>query len=69
MFVMDAIYKTTLDTGDEEVMNQVGLPIIADSVCSTHWQDFLPNTELCAGYENGGKDFCAVSGVKLFLFT
>ena len=31
--------------------------------------DFLPNTELCAGYENGGKDFCAVSAVKLYLMS
>lgn len=49
----------THSTGDEEVMNQVGLPIIDDSTCQSHWTDFLPNTELCAGYENGGKDFCS----------
>ena len=47
-------------TGNEEVMNQVAMPILADSVCQTHWQDFLPNTEVCAGYESGGKDFCSV---------
>jgi hypothetical protein len=41
-------------------MNQVGLPIIDDATCQSHWADFLPATELCAGYENGGKDFCSV---------
>ena len=50
-----------IGTGDEEVLNQVAMPILADSVCQSHWTDFLPNTEVCAGYENGGKDFCSVS--------
>ena len=42
-------------------MNQVAMPILDDAVCQSHWQDFIPNTEVCAGYENGGKDFCSVS--------
>ena len=46
-------------------MNQVGLPIIDDSTCQSHWTDFLPNTELCAGYENGGKDFCSVNYLQI----
>ena len=50
-----------LGTGNEEVMNQVAMPILDDAVCQSHWQDFIPNTEVCAGYENGGKDFCSVS--------
>ena len=49
------------ETGNEEVMNQVDLPILDDSVCQQHYPDFLPNTELCAGYENAKKDWCAVS--------
>ncbi|XP_052789016.1 plasma kallikrein-like [Mya arenaria] len=51
-------WGSTRNTGDEEVMNQVDMPILADSVCAGHWDDFLPDTELCAGHENGGKDFC-----------
>ena len=54
------LFVCCLDTGDEEVMNQVALPIIDDATCQSHWNDFLPATELCAGYENGGKDFCGV---------
>jgi hypothetical protein len=45
----------------DEVLKQVGLPIMADNVCSKHWTDYLAATELCAGYEDGGKDFCGVS--------
>ena len=44
-------------------MNQVDLPILADSVCKQHFKGFIPNTELCAGYENGHKDWCAVSDI------
>ena len=50
-----------LGTGNEKVMNQVAMPILYDAVCQSHWQDFIPNTEVCAGYDNGGKDFCSVS--------
>ncbi|XP_052760772.1 coagulation factor XI-like [Mya arenaria] len=48
------------DTGNvnDEVLFQVDLPIIADHDCQTHFQDFIVGTELCAGYENGGKDWC-----------
>ncbi|WAQ96260.1 ENTK-like protein [Mya arenaria] len=46
------------DTGNEEVMNQVDLPILDDSVCMQHDPYFIPNTEMCAGYENKGKDWC-----------
>lgn len=49
-----------LDTSNEEVMNQVDLPILSDSVCQQHFKGFLPNTEICAGYENGHKDWCTV---------
>ncbi|KAH3872497.1 anionic trypsin-2-like isoform X2 [Dreissena polymorpha] len=48
----------TATTGNEEVMNQVDLPIVDDSICQTHFPDYLPNTELCAGYENQHKDWC-----------
>ncbi|XP_052785094.1 plasma kallikrein-like [Mya arenaria] len=48
----------TRNTGNEEVMNQVDLPILDDSVCMQHDPYFIPNTEMCAGYENKGKDWC-----------
>ena len=46
-----------IGTGNEEVLDQIELPILADTNCSV----YLPQTELCAGYTNGGKDFGAVS--------
>lgn len=49
-----------LSGGNEEVLNQVDLPILDDQTCQMHWQDYIPDTELCAGYENMHKDFCAV---------
>lgn len=52
-------WGSTRQTGNEEVMNQVDLPILADTVCQSHFPGYLPNTELCAGYENGHKDWCA----------
>ena len=50
-------------------MNQVDLPILDDSVCQQHFPDFLPNTELCAGYENAHKDWCAVSEYSGFILS
>jgi len=43
---------------NDEVLFQVDLPIMADHDCQTHYQDYIVGKELCAGYENGGKDFC-----------
>ncbi|KAL3875570.1 hypothetical protein ACJMK2_033511 [Sinanodonta woodiana] len=51
-------WGSTSSTGNEEVLNQVDLPILADSVCQAHFPDFIPDGEVCAGYENGNKDFC-----------
>ena len=48
-------------TGNEELLNQLAYPILDDSVCKQHWDDFIPNTEICAGYVNQTKDFCGVS--------
>jgi len=52
-------WGSTSQTGNEEVMNQVDLPILSDTVCANHFPGYLPNTEFCAGYENQGKDWCA----------
>ncbi|XP_045213760.1 chymotrypsinogen A-like isoform X2 [Mercenaria mercenaria] len=51
-------WGSTETTGNEEVLNQLNYPILDDSVCANHWTDFLPYTEICAGYENQLKDFC-----------
>ena len=36
------------------------MPILPDANCSAVLHGYLPATELCAGYTNGGKDFCSV---------
>ncbi|XP_060571115.1 chymotrypsinogen A-like [Ruditapes philippinarum] len=51
-------WGSTETTGNEETLNQLKYPILDDSICANHWDDFLPNTEICAGYENQKKDFC-----------
>ena len=49
-------------SGDEEVLNQVALPILPDSTCASVFpRGFSGNEEICAGYTNQHKDFCAVS--------
>ncbi|KAH3869460.1 ovochymase-1-like [Dreissena polymorpha] len=45
-------------SGNAGRLQQVDLPILQDSVCMKHWTDVLPETEICAGYESGHKDFC-----------
>ncbi|KAH3871591.1 chymotrypsinogen A-like [Dreissena polymorpha] len=52
-------WGSTQNTGNEETLNQLMMPILDDSICANHWNDFLPATEMCAGYENQQKDFCA----------
>ncbi|XP_052789911.1 vitamin K-dependent protein C-like isoform X2 [Mya arenaria] len=51
-------WGSTSSTGNEETLNQLMYPILDDSVCSGIWDDFLPGTEICAGYQNQTKDFC-----------
>ena len=45
------------------------MPILSDRVCQQRWRDYLPATELCAGYKdyNYYKDFCAAS-IKVFIY-
>lgn len=52
-------WGSTASTGNEEVLNQVDLPILDDSVCQNEFPGYIPATELCAGYKNQGKDWCA----------
>lgn len=43
-------------------MNQLVYPILGDSVCQDLWNEwYFPDTEICAGYQSEGKDFCGVS--------
>jgi len=51
-------WGSTSSTGNEEVLNQLMYPILADSICANIWDDFLPTNEICAGYQNSTKDFC-----------
>lgn len=57
---MFTCYLLSSATGNEEVLNQVDLPILDDSVCQSEFPVFLSNTEVCAGYKNQGKDWCGV---------
>ena len=50
-------------------MNQVDLPILADKICQQHFKGFIPNTEICAGYENAHKDWCTVSITQINHFS
>jgi len=40
---------------------QMDVPIIEDDACAERWGDFLPETEVCAGYRKMPKVFCPVS--------
>ncbi|KAL3875567.1 hypothetical protein ACJMK2_033508 [Sinanodonta woodiana] len=51
-------WGSTAASGNEEVLNQIDIPILSDDICLRHRPDFLPITEICAGYENGTKAFC-----------
>lgn len=44
---------TTMSTN----LNKVSLPIIDRTRCNELWQG-LPDTKICAGFENGGADAC-----------
>ncbi|XP_071133302.1 serine protease hepsin-like [Mytilus edulis] len=51
----------TQATGNFDVLNQVELAIISDSLCvrrDWYGSDFIPQTTFCAGYSQGGKDSC-----------
>ena len=47
-------------------MNQITVPIIDGSVCLRHYKTFYSDQELCAGVENGGKDWCDVCMLIVF---
>ena len=48
-------------------MNQISMPILTDSICTSEYHDgFIPIKQICAGYKNGGKDFCGVCFIQFF---
>ncbi|KAH3714944.1 chymotrypsinogen A-like [Dreissena polymorpha] len=51
-------WGSTKYTGNDETLNQLMMPKLDDNICASHWNDYLPVTEICAGYENQQKDFC-----------
>jgi len=51
-----------IDTGDNTVLRQVVVPIVAWDVCYNYYLELwggISEHEICAGYEEGGKDSCA----------
>ena len=50
-------------TGNEETMNQLPMPILYGNICKLYFTGYIQTLELCAGYVNGSKDFCAVSAI------
>jgi len=54
-------FASFTETGNEETLNQLAYPILDDEECIDLWNEwYLPETEICAGYHNAGKDFCGV---------
>jgi len=53
---------TCTDTGDNSVLRQVVTPIIAWDDCYNYYLELwggIGQYELCAGYQEGGKDSCS----------
>ena len=61
------MFLKSLATGDDEVLNQVDMPILDDGVCSRQFRDFMSDTEICAGYESGIKEFCPVCNILVYI--
>ena len=53
-------WGATEGTGPEDVFQQVSVPVLGDSYCADAYagQGYVANGEICAGYEEGGKDSC-----------
>jgi secreted trypsin-like serine protease len=64
-------FGVTEEGGDApETLQQVDLPIISDAGCSSAYGTFEERTQLCAGYEEGGRDACqGDSGGPMFSRT
>ena len=52
-------FGTTSSGGDAPpILQEVALPIVSDAACAARYRGFEPQTQLCAGYAEGGKDSC-----------
>ncbi|WP_328997256.1 serine protease [Kribbella sp. NBC_00709] len=50
----------TEDTGPADTFQKVDVPVLGDAYCSEAYasEGYTPDGEICAGYEDGGKDSC-----------
>ncbi len=52
-------FGTTSSGGNAPpTLQEVALPIVTDAACAARYSGFEPQTQLCAGYAEGGKDSC-----------
>jgi secreted trypsin-like serine protease len=64
-------FGVTSDGGEvPETLQRVDLPIVTDARCGEAYGAFEPQTQICAGYEEGGRDACqGDSGGPMFSRT
>lgn len=55
--------RTQEGSNPSEILRKVVVPIITDEECQKMYDDYEVVTDnmICAGYSEGGKDFCGVS--------
>ncbi|GAA3120567.1 serine protease [Kribbella aluminosa] len=53
-------WGSTEGTGPEDTFQKVDVPVLGDDYCAKAYasQGYTPDGEICAGYEQGGKDSC-----------
>ncbi len=54
-------WGNTEGTGPEETFQKVDVPVMGDEYCAkpdVYGDDYVADGEICAGYEEGGKDSC-----------
>jgi len=48
----------TEGTGDSTKLQQVKVPVLSNSECQSSYGSYITNVNVCAGYDEGGKDSC-----------
>ncbi len=53
-------WGSTGGKGPENTFQKVGVPVLGDDYCATAYKEegYSPEGEICAGFEDGGKDSC-----------